>query len=195
MPTIAERYEAATAYVRRAIAIVEDRPLAYVVDPVSGAIEWYAGRIKTGPARSDLEKVEARWMRSANDLDRARVARDAELLADRVQETLPGAPQDRKRTNLYPGEQQTSTPATSYYEAVADQAADVAHAGGVFAGAAIDAVATVGKWLLVGGGVVLATKVVDYLRERQRRQPAAQPTRSELQAALEAAANARKRPR
>jgi len=192
MPTIAERYETATAYVRRAISTVENRPFAYVVDPVTGAIEWYAGRIKTGSARSDLERIESRWLRASSDIERARIARDAELLADRVQETLPGAPQDRKRTNLYPGEVQTLTPATSYYGAVEDQAREVAHSGQMLAGAALEGLASVGKWLLVGGSVLLAIKAIGYLRERERR-VAPQPTRADVQAALEAAVNARER--
>jgi hypothetical protein len=196
MATIAERYAAATSYVRRAIAEVENRPFAYVVDPTTGLIEWYAGRTKTEPARNELAQIEGRWLRAANDIDRARVARDAELLADRVQENLPGAPQDRKRTNLFAGEEQSATPATSYYGAVADEAHDYAEAGRGFLVGAAQGVADVGKLLLLGGGVLLGIRVFGYRRERERRRPVqAVPTQRELQAALEAAANARDRRR
>src|SRR5437660_491586 len=115
MPTVEGRYAAATRYVRRAIATVENQPFTYVVDPITGLVEWYAGRTKTEPARNDLSRIEARWLRATTDIERARVARDAERLADRVQEALPGAPQDRDRTNLFKGERPTSTPTTSYY--------------------------------------------------------------------------------
>ena len=191
MATIKDRYTAATEYVRRAITAVESKPLAYAIDPVTGLIEWYAGRTKTEPARNELMRIEARWMRATSEIERARIARDAELLADRVQETLPGAPQDRKRTNLYAGEHQTSTPATSYYGEVADEAVELGSYAKGFAGSALDGIASVGKWLLLGGGVLLALKTVEYLRERERKRPA--PPERQLQSALEGAANSRER--
>src|SRR5579862_3628522 len=112
MPTVEQRFKDASAYVHRAIAVVENGPPTF--DPLTGAIEWYAGRKKTESARTEVDRIEARWLRATTDVDRARIARDAELLADRVQESLPGAPQDRKRTNLFKGEKETSTPASSY---------------------------------------------------------------------------------
>ena len=72
--------------------------------------------------RYEVAQLKARWLRSTTGAERERVARDAELLADRVQENLPGAPQDRKRTNLYKGEAQKSTAATTYASEVAHRA-------------------------------------------------------------------------
>src|SRR5437588_8248349 len=103
MANIEQRYEAATAYVRKAVAVVEQGNNAE--DPITAGIEWYAARTKTEPVRSELARIEARWLRATSEFDRARVARDAELLADRTQESLPGAPQNRVRTNLAAGEQ------------------------------------------------------------------------------------------
>src|SRR5437899_98659 len=114
MPTVDDRYRAATGYVRRAVETVEKRGVGFAEDPITGMIEWYSGRTKTETPRNELARVEARWLRATNDKDRVTVARDAELLADRVQESLPGAPQDRVRTNLFKGEVQTSTLETSY---------------------------------------------------------------------------------
>lgn len=126
MATIEQRYLAAVAYVRRAIERVERQNLSVI--PALSAIEWYAGRTKTESSRNELERIEARWLRAANDIDRARIAREAELLADRVQENLPGAPQDRTRTNLTKGEVATSTPATSYLGEAERHVADSASA-------------------------------------------------------------------
>jgi hypothetical protein len=188
MPTVEERYAAATAYVRRAVDHVEKTPFTYLVDPVTGAIEWYASKLKTQPARNELAHIESRWLRVTNEVDRARVARDAEYLADHVQETLPGAPQDRKRTNLYAGEVPTGTLATSYYEEVDRQSADVWHAvKGIASGAAHD-VSTLGKALLIGGGVLLGLKAISYMRERQQRSRAASGMRRSLSRNLEAEA-------
>jgi hypothetical protein len=166
MPSVEERYEAATAYVRRAVAIVEAAAVGYINDPITGLVEWYAGRNKTEPARNELARIEARWLRAASDVDRARIARDAELLADRTQESLPGAPQNRQRTNLYKGEQQESKRSTSYYGEVASQAED--HLDWAI-GKVSDGAKSIGKWLLVGGGLVLGWSAFSYLRERELR--------------------------
>src|SRR5579862_5476292 len=98
MATIEQRYEHAVAYIHRAVDVVQDGSPSF--DPLTRAIDWYAGTKKTETTRHDLEKLEQQWMFARNDLDRARIAREAELLADRVKENLPGAPQDWKRTNL-----------------------------------------------------------------------------------------------
>jgi hypothetical protein len=191
MPSVEERYAAATAYVRRAVEHAEKIPFTYLADPITGGIEWYASKLKTQPARADLGHIESRWLRATNDVDRARVARDAEYLADRVQETLPGAPQDRKRTNLFPGEVPAGTPATSYYDEVDRQGAEVWGAMKGFASGAADEVTTLGKALLLGGGVLLGLKVISYLRERQQRDRAGSGVRQSLSRNLEAAAEAR----
>src|SRR5262245_51305049 len=123
MATLQQRYEAATSYVRRAIKAVEDGPSTY--NPVTKVIEWYAGRQKTEAVRNDLDRIEYRWMYARSTAERAAVVRDAELLADRTKESLPGAPSDWKRTNLYKGEQEKQTSATSYNQELRAQASEV----------------------------------------------------------------------
>ena len=102
MATIEQRYNAATEYVRRAIRQVEGGALhtwgSFL--PAIFATEIYAGQLKTEPVKNELAKIEDRWLRAASDIERARVARDAELLADRTEENLPGAPTGWTRTNL-----------------------------------------------------------------------------------------------
>jgi hypothetical protein len=122
------------------------------------------------------------------------VARDADLLADRVEESLPGAPQDRARTNLYPGEQPSATPPNNYVDeldrqthATWDWLKSHAHAGA-------DETRSFGKWLLIGGGVVASWKLLDYLRTREQRHGPALIGR-EFNANLVRAASARKEPR
>jgi hypothetical protein len=184
MATVEERYATATAYVRRAIATVEDRGVGYIVDPTTGIIEWYAGRTKTAQPRNELARIEARWLRATNGGERAAVARDAELLADRVEENLPGAPQDRQRTNLYPGETPKGTPATTYADEVRGE---LGRGWGWVKTRLSDGASNVGTWLLVGGGVVLSWKALDYLRERERQRAlrAADEDESQLNAELE----------
>jgi hypothetical protein len=166
MATIEQRYDAATRYVERAIDVVDNGPRVF--DPLSAAIELYAGRTKTQYARVELRSIEARWLRATNDVDRARVARDAELLADRVEESLPGAPQDRARTNLYPGELPTGTAATSFDDEAQRQAHSVWTWLGDRADAATSEAKTVAKWLLVGGGVLVGWKALTLVRGRHR---------------------------
>lgn len=190
MPTAKERYEAATKYVERAIAKVEMPPITAGVIPLLGGIEAYAGHLKTEAARNDLAHIEARWLRATSDDERTRIARDAELLADRVQESLPGAPQDRARTNLYKGEIQTSAPATSYGQEVGRQAEEMWHWAKHAAGGIADEAREIGKWLLFGGGLVLAIKVVGLVRENQRRNERRVPLRRLINARLVEAANA-----
>jgi hypothetical protein len=187
MPTVEERYRAATAYVRRAIVAVEDRGVVYAIDPVTGFVEWYAGNVKTGQPRADLARIEARWLRATRDDERAQIARDAELLADRVEENVPGAPQDRLRTNLYSGETPTAAPPTTYYGEAASQAGEVWGWVKDTASSAAEGAASVGKSLLIGGGVVLGWKLFDYLRERERDRvrSASGRTRRALNASLE----------
>src|SRR5262249_61533156 len=113
MPTAEQRYKAANDYIERAIVAVESGSVWSYLHPLGGLAETLAGPYKTETARNELERIEARWLRATTDAERARIARDAELLADRAQENLPGAPQDRPRTNLYPGQGPNGTPATS----------------------------------------------------------------------------------
>jgi hypothetical protein len=161
MATVEERYQVAIAYAERAIAAVEKGPSTW--NPITLAIESYAGGTKTEQVRNDLRHIQDRWKAARSDADRATIARDAELLADRTQESLPGAPQDRQRTNLWKGEKPTSTPATSYGGEAKQQAEDsAAHAVRWVRAKAkavrdeIDHPWGIGKWLLIGGGVVVA---------------------------------------
>lgn len=151
--SIEERYKAAIAYVHRAVATVERRAFA------SSLVDWYAARNLTEPVRDEAEHVEARWLRATNELDRARVARDTELLADRTQESLPGAPQDRRRTNLWDGEIPAFTPPITYGDEVARQAHDAWDwTKNAIRQTANDA-ASLGTWLLIAGGVLLTAKL------------------------------------
>jgi len=168
MPTVEQRYQAATAYVHRAINVVQDRGFRYVIDPVTGLVEWYAGRTKTDVPRTELARIEARWLRATRGDERSQVARDAELLADRVEENLPGAPQNRERTNLYSGEAPTAAPPTSFYGEIADRSAELWSGLRDAAERAAAAASLVEKTLLVGGGLWAAWKAVEYLRSRAR---------------------------
>ena len=111
---VVNRYHDAIAYIDRAIDVVDN----------SGA--WidreFANPHKIEVPRYEVKQLRARWLRSTSDAERTHVARDAELLADRVEENLPGAPQDRKRTNLFKGETPTATPATRYGAELAHRA-------------------------------------------------------------------------
>jgi hypothetical protein len=193
MPTVEERFRAATAYVRKAIAAVEDRGVVYALDPVTGFVEWYAGKVKTGQPRADLARIEARWLRATRDDERSQIARDAELLADRVEENIPGAPQEWLRTNLYSGETPTATPPTTYYGEAADQAGEVWGWVKDKASGAAEGVSAVAKSLLIGGGVVLGWKLFGYLRERERgrERQAANGERRRLNAGLARVAETR----
>jgi hypothetical protein len=184
MPTVEDRYKSATEYVRRAVSTVETRGIRYTIDPISGIVEWYAGKTKTAEPRNQLARIEARWLRAATGDARNEIARDAELLADRVEESLPGAPQDRARTNLFEGEPPSGTPATSYAQEVDNQADEVSGWLRAKTSSATREASSVGKWLLVGGGIALAWKGVDYLRRRS----AANETESALNASLVSAA-------
>src|SRR5215813_13727402 len=184
MATEEQRFKDATDYVHRAIAVVEHGPLS--LSPTLGFLDALAGRYKTETARNELDRIEERWLRATSAAERLRIAREAELLADRVQENVPGAPQDRQRTNLYPGEVPTATPATSYAEEFGRQAESAwswVKEKGERAGEGLE---SIGNWLLLGGGVLLAIQIVGLLRDAQRRN--ARRTHSEINARLVRAA-------
>lgn len=192
MPTVQERYTAATSYVRRAIADVADRGVLFALDPITGFIEWYAGRAKVEEPQHELERIEARWLRATTDDARATIAHEAELLADRIEENLPGAPQDRPRTNLYADEIQRSTAATGYQQEFDRQATDVWNGLATRAKESGHAASGIGKWLLAGGAAVLGWKAFRYVQERERlREPTADRQRRLLDANLERAAEQR----
>jgi hypothetical protein len=191
MATVEERYSAATAYVRRAIDAVKPS-VFYWVSPITGIASWYAGHEKTKLWEGELQRIEDRWLRAKSDAERAKVARDAELLADRVQEILPGAPQDRARTNLYKGEVQTHTEATSYLGEVANQAGEAWDWLKKKKDEATKKTSDIGKWLLVGGGVLLALKTLGYLTVREQSHlRMASDMEEELNATLEQVAELR----
>jgi hypothetical protein len=108
-------------------------------------------------------------MRATNDIDRAKIARDAELLADRAEENLPGAPQSWRRTNLFAGEDERSTPATTYGQELAHEAEQDWKWVREKASGAADAGKGLAQWLLIGGGILVAAKLADYLRTREQR--------------------------
>ena len=159
MATTTERYDRATRYAHRAI------------DYVSGSfwstspLDYYANREKTKTAEQDLEKVELRWWRAASDAERERIARDAELLADRIKENLPGAPLDWRRTNLGADEVERTTAATSYAEELSTSSLFdwASHA----AGRAADGASRIGALVLLGGGLYVGSQIVGLLRGRQ----------------------------
>ena len=124
MATNVERYERAHAYVMRAIVAVERAALTSSVVPVLNGFEWYASRLRTETARNDLARLDVRWLRAIKELQRNVLAREMELLADRVAESLPGAPQDWQRTNLAVGEKPETAKAASLGEELRAQAAE-----------------------------------------------------------------------
>lgn len=175
MATIQERYDAATAYVEHAVKVTKLSPInpILLLRPDPAAV-----------AANELSRLRGRWARSTNDLERAAVARDAERLADRVEENLPGAPQGWQRTNLFPGETPRSTPPLSFLAEFKREAADD--------WMNIDTLETeIRKRSLVplaviGGGVlILALLGLDGETARQERSP----TRRTLNDQLERVAN------
>lgn len=163
MSSTEQRYKAAIAYVLRAIDRVES------VGFNSSLVDLYAARLKTEPVRNELGWIEGRWLRATNDVDRARIARDAELLADRTEESLPGAPQTWPRTNFWKGEQPTSTPATSFAQELEKQAGDSWDWAATKAGDAARSGSSIAKWLLLGGGLLIALKLFHDRRAREDR--------------------------
>jgi hypothetical protein len=131
--------------------------------------------------RNELNRIEHRWMFARSDAERAQVAREAELLADRTKENLPGAPSDWKRTNLYKGEKEKQTAATGYQKEVREQAHEVWRWVKDKSQGVADGAKNIGTWLLVGGGLLLAWKGLGHLQARERRDS----SRRRLNAALE----------
>ena len=140
MATAEQRYTAAAEYVRRALAVIE--PSWWNV------FEHQAYEQKTAPVRSDQQKIEGRWLRATSDQEREAIARDAELLADRTKENLPGAPSDWRRTNLYRGEVEKQTSATSFWGELAGTNGPGSGVGTPWKAIAIGAGAAVGVVVL-----------------------------------------------
>ena len=162
--TAAERYQAAIDYVERAIATAQAPPLWSTVIPAVALASMYGGNLATTTARQDLVAIKKRWAAASSDTERDQVARDAELLADRVEENVPGAPTDRQRTNLFSGEVPSSTPAASFPSAIVDEVKADAKAAAEVVDKVGDELAGVGKWLLLGGALLGGA----YLYSRRR---------------------------
>jgi len=152
--TVEKRYEAATAYVRRAI------------DAVGSG---FVGAIKVEHPKNELQRIEARWLRATTQQERSQIARDAELLADRTKENLPGAPSDWKRTNLYKGEVEKQAGKISYTGELAAHVSGALHSMGRGASKAADSLGGLGKWLLIGGAVVIGLRLVGAFDRRGER--------------------------
>lgn len=182
MPTIVERYERAHRYVERAIAAVEREALTSSVVPVLNGFEWYASRLRTETARNDLSRIDARWLRATTEKDRSAVAREAELLADRVAETLPGAPQDWKRTNLTKDENTTGTAKPSLGDELSTEARQTWSSVET---ELVRPASSVLGWLAAGALAVGGWKLWQFLRTDEREE------RRKLSRALERAARDR----
>ena len=161
MATATERYNRATSYAHHAIASVS-RSMWSV-----GVFDYYGNQEKTKTARQDLERIEARWWRASVESERNLIARDAELLADRIKENLPGAPLDWQRTNLAAGEIEKTQPPTTFASDLNDRANEVwAWASGA-AERTTHGVTQIGAFVLIGGGLLLGSQVVSLLRGKQ----------------------------
>jgi hypothetical protein len=171
MGTVEQRYIAATEYVHRAIRQVEAGALHTwgSILPAIFATEIYAGQLKTEPVKNELARVEDRWLRAANDIERARVARDAELLADRTEENLPGAPTDWTRTNLTKEEAPRSTAQTSYIEEADHQAGAVWQRTKDVATRATREASSLIDMVLLGSGLFIGWRLLDFAKAREVR--------------------------
>lgn len=177
MPTTEERYRSAVAYTRQAIDVVESQALRSTWIPLLGAAEWYANRTKTEHPRAELSRIEDKWLRATSTAQRDAIAREAELLADRVQENLPGAPQSRARTNLGKSEEPMSTPTTSYTRTIAEDASDAFAWVKRQAADAADTATSLSGWLLAASAVALGWQIVDALQRRAVRDDLARAMR------------------
>jgi len=152
------RYEAAKAYVDRAVATVFALGMYSPMDSL-------AAREKTAPVVSDAKKLDAKWLRATTETEREALAKEAENLADRTKENLPSAPSDWKRTNLYKGEVEKQTAATSFAGALAEEASLRANQLGTLA----TGLGGAAKLALVGGAVYLGIKLVSAFESRKER--------------------------
>ena len=92
-PTAKERYDAAMLYAKREVAQREAMGLG------TNIIDLLAIRNEIAPFKSDIVKIESLWKKAVGESGKNAAAREAELLADRVQELLQGASQARTKTN------------------------------------------------------------------------------------------------
>jgi hypothetical protein len=83
MATVEERYAAATADVRRAIAVLEKRGVAYAVHS-DRTVEWYSGPAKAAALRDEIDRLEGARLLARSEAERARIAEAAEALATRA---------------------------------------------------------------------------------------------------------------
>src|SRR5579862_9698601 len=80
MPTVHEKYAAATAYVQGVVATVEKQPMSFVVNPTTGRVAWFAGTERAAPFRFQLALLAARWQH-AGVIDRDQIVHAAQALA------------------------------------------------------------------------------------------------------------------
>jgi hypothetical protein len=88
MPTVEDRYVAATGYVRRTVGAVERQPIGFFARP-GGRVEWYAGRDLAAPFSAELRRIEGAWLLAPSDEAREHAVRQVEALALRAIEALP----------------------------------------------------------------------------------------------------------
>ncbi len=93
MPTVDERYAAATDRVRATMAAFARQPIGYALDG-QGAARWYNGRQEAAALAGELAPIETRWLRASTNEERERAARDAEQLADRAAPIVRGCERD-----------------------------------------------------------------------------------------------------
>lgn len=179
MPTLVERYDLAHRYIERAVSTVEREALTSSVVPLLNGFEWYASRLRTETARNDLARIDARWLRATTDRERSEIAREAELLADRVAETLPGAPRDWKRTNLASGEAEKTTQKPTLADELKYEARE---AWSGFEAEIVRPASSLLGWLAAGALAVGGWKLWQFTRDDDRKE------RRQLNRALERAA-------
>ncbi len=93
MPTVDERYAAATNRVRSTIAAVGRQQIGYALDR-QGAARWFKGSEEAATLDAALAPIETRWLRATQIDERERAAREAEQLADRVAPAAYGCERD-----------------------------------------------------------------------------------------------------
>jgi hypothetical protein len=260
MPTVEERYAAATRYVREALTSVEGRAIGYAINPATGQAEWYAGALKAQPAREELARITARWLRASTNEERERIAGEVEALAVLVIETMPakGCIRDAGIVDVQtPGSIKAEMDTTAGVIRQLDEDIVVSRVDATFKSAwrgfveewdqfykehsgwlgrwfysayektvefrrraltwrekfvalggvasaptdkppetAADQVKQIGKYLLIGGGILVGWKAFAYLRERQQRAVlrSAGATRRALNTALARTATRRDTP-
>jgi hypothetical protein len=162
------RYEAAMKY-------VSDQLVSWTANHIGAAFVSV-----TEPYVNDYTSIKSRWA-AANDSNRSAIMLEAEALANRVQQTMPGATMGTwRRTNLDPGETPRTTPDISYAKEVKGTAAEQAAAVQAAAAGMKKKLEDTFKWpwwgtalivsgLAVGAAAVLTPILVPVLTARADR--------------------------